>query len=89
MFPKLKESKQFKNDLKTFTLALNNCPEEYKGRMQELYNEWVKNSDQIDAGHDLYSGASIDPKSLTDARFSLNHTRAQIFNLIKKLSLNY
>ena len=89
MFPKLKESTKFKKDLERFTLALNNCPEEYKGRMQELFNDWTTNADQIDIGHDLNLGATIDPKSLKDTRFTLNRTRTQLLDLMKKLSLNY
>ncbi len=37
MFPKLKESKKFKKDLEGFTLALDNCREEYRGGVQEVY----------------------------------------------------
>jgi len=89
MFPKLTDSKQFKKDLQSFKSALNECPEQYKGRMQELYEVWLTKAEQIDVGHDLSSGANIDPRSLKDARFTINHTRKQIFDLIKKLSLNY
>jgi|TARA_B110000483_G_C17862998_1_gene414916 hypothetical protein len=88
MFPKLTESKQFKKDLQSFKSALNACPEQYKGRMQELYEVWITKAEQIDIGHDLSSGASVDPRSLKDARFTINHTRTQIFDLMKKLSLN-
>ena len=89
MFPKLTDSKQFKKDLQSFKSALNECPEQYKGRMQELYEVWLTKAEQIDVGHDLSSGANIDPRSLKDARFTINYTRTQIFNLMKKLSLDY
>ena len=88
MFPKLKESKQFKQDFQLFNKSLEICPDEYKGRMQELYNIWISSADQIDIGHDLYSGATIDPRNLKDTRFTLNRTRTQIFDLLKKLSLD-
>ena len=89
MFPKLTDSKQFKKDLQSFKSALNECPEQYKGRMQELYEVWLTKAEQIDVGHDLSSGANVDPRSLKDARFIINRTRTQIFDLMKKLSLNY
>ena len=89
MFPKLKDSAQFKKDLQSFKSALNDCPDQYKGTMQELYDIWLTKAEQIDVGHDLSSGANVDPRSLKDARFTINQTRTQIFDLIKKLSLNY
>jgi hypothetical protein len=89
MFPKLTDTKQYKKDLQSFQSALNECPEQYKGRMQELYEVWLTKAEQIDIGHDLSSGANVDPRSLKDARFTINQTRTQIFDLMKKLSLNY
>ena len=89
MFPKLTDSEQYKKDLQSFKSALNECPEQYKGRMQELYKVWLTKAEQIDVGHDLSSGANVDPRSLKDARFTINQTRTQMFDLMKKLSLNY
>lgn len=89
MFPKLKDSTQFKKDFQSFKSALNDCPDQYKGRMQELFDIWLTKAEQIDVGHDLSSGANVDPRSLKDARFTINQTRTQIFDLMKKLSLNY
>lgn len=88
MFPKIQEEKSFKKDKKLFENAISVCPDLYKGRLLELYETFTSSAKQIDEGHSSYNGAIVKPKSLHDVRFELNHSRFQIYELLRKLNLD-
>ena len=88
MFPKIQKEKSFIKDKKLFETAIDACPLEYKGRLLELYEIYCSSAKQIDEGHSSFNGPIVSPKSLHDIRFDLNHSRFQIYELLRKLNLD-
>jgi hypothetical protein len=88
MFPKLQEDKVYKKDLALFEKVAKNCHKEYTEQMTQLITRFKSAAEQIDLGHDSYSGGLINPRSLIEVKKEFNESRLQLFSLLKKLNLN-